>query len=87
MEQEKKEGWHLGKEIPITLIFLILVQSAGGFWWAATLTNKVDNLTSQIADLKAGSYSKVEANKDLSLINYKIDQLSSRVMILEAKKK
>lgn len=82
-----EQKWHLGKEIPITLVFLICVQTAGGVWWAATLTNKLDNLTTQINDLKSEKYTKGEAVKDQSLINLRIENIERRVELLEQKRK
>lgn len=87
MSEEKKDNWHLVREIPITLVFLILVQTASGLWWAATLTNKLDNLYGQILDLKAERYTKAEAVKDISLNNIKIDNLERRLEVLENKKR
>lgn len=35
-------GWHLDKRVPIALILVILAQTAGGAWWAATTSARVD---------------------------------------------
>jgi hypothetical protein len=79
----QREHWHIGKEIPIMLIFAILIQTAGGIWWAATLTNKLDNLVTQLSDIKQESYSKIDAAKDIELMNFKISDLSNRLNRLE----
>lgn len=55
MAEYQQEQWHLDKKVPIALIFAILIQTAGAFWWAATITSRVDNLESKVditADLK-----------------------------------
>lgn len=38
------EEWHLSKSVPITLIFVIFVQSATAIWWASSITSKVDSI-------------------------------------------
>jgi len=36
--------WQLDKRVPIALIFAIAVQTSGGIWWAATVTQRVDGI-------------------------------------------
>lgn len=35
------QGWHLDKRVPLALIVTIVLQTAGAFWWAATITTRV----------------------------------------------
>ena len=35
-------GWHLDRRVPIALILVILTQTAGGAWWAASTSARVD---------------------------------------------
>ena len=35
------EPWHLDKRVPIALIFAILVQTGGAFWFAASLDGRI----------------------------------------------
>ena len=39
-----QEHWHLRKEIPVALIFAIFVQTAGALWWAASMTERMDQI-------------------------------------------
>ncbi len=50
------EQWHLDKRVPVALIAALLMQTALGVWWAATmdaenrfLAGRVDRLESDVA--------------------------------------
>lgn len=45
-------SWHLDRKVPISLIFAILVQTGGFFWWAASATERLTALEKK-ADLFA----------------------------------
>jgi hypothetical protein len=81
--KRNKENWHIGKEIPLALIFVIFFQTCGGIWWAATLNSKIDYLNDQILSLQSEKYTKIDASKDLTTINVKIADLDRRVTNLE----
>ena len=34
----EKQQWHLGKEVPVATILMLLIQTAGALWWAASIT-------------------------------------------------
>lgn len=36
-----RQGWHLDRRVPLALIVTIVLQTAGAFWWAATITTRV----------------------------------------------
>lgn len=44
MANGQMNGWHLDKRVPITLIVMILLQTAGAFWWAAQIDTRVSAL-------------------------------------------
>lgn len=37
----KENKWRVGKEIPIATIFVLLLQTAGVVWWAATISTEL----------------------------------------------
>lgn len=41
---EKPEHWHLDKRVPIALIFAIFVQSATAVWWAASISERMEQI-------------------------------------------
>lgn len=42
MMAERAEQWHLDKRVPIALIFAIMVQSASAIWWAASMSERMN---------------------------------------------
>lgn len=87
----EKERWHVGKEIPIAMLFAICMQSAAGIWWAAsfsaTVTAKLDDLSNQVAALTADRYSQHDALRDQALVNEKIDNLKREMEELKWQRK
>lgn len=75
----KKESWHVGKEIPIAMLFAIFLQTAGAIWWAATMSAKLDDLSYQVAALNADKYSQHDAQRDQALTFQKISELEKRI--------
>lgn len=84
---DRREGWHVGKEIPLAMIFAIIMQTCGVIWWAAVLTTKLDDLSYQVAALSADKYSQKDAEKDKQIIMQQINFVSTRVDKLERKQK
>lgn len=85
----QKESWHVGKEIPIAMLFAVAIQTGGALWWAAsfsaTVTAKLDSLSMQVAALTADKYSMHDAEKDQALVNEKLDNLKTRMDKMESK--
>lgn len=52
--------WHLDKRIPLSLMFAILIQTTGAFWWAS----KVDTLQAQNVTLIAENRRDIRQLKD-----------------------
>lgn len=73
-ERRTTDRWHLGKEIPIVLVAAVLIQTAGGIWWMAQLSGKIDNAIATINELKAERYSREDARRDRELVDQKFQQ-------------
>lgn len=60
---EADARWHLDKKVPIALLLAILAQTAGGFWWASSLTERVSMLERSVtaAAPQADRLTRVEA--------------------------
>ncbi len=41
---EADARWHLDKRVPISLLLGMLLQTVGAFWWAATVSERINNL-------------------------------------------
>jgi len=87
---EQQEKWHVGKEIPIMIIFAMFMQTVGFVWWLAsfqaTVITKLDDQSYQMAALNTNAYSKSDAAKDGALYLQKIDANTERIKTLERKK-
>lgn len=64
MSAKEDNNWHLDKKVPISLIFAILVQTAGFFWWAASTSEKVSVLKERLDAIapQADRLTRVEVN-------------------------
>lgn len=78
------ERWHVGKEIPIAIIFAIALQTMGGIWFAATYVAKIDTLTTLMSEFKASQYTRDDARRDNESINTRVGDLLRRVERVEA---
>jgi len=85
-ENRRQESWHVGKEIPLAMLFAIFLQTAGAIWWAATMSAKLDDLSYQVASLTADKYSQKDAERDKELISEKIRNISYRIEKIEDSK-
>jgi hypothetical protein len=64
-------GWRLGKEISLPLVFAIIVQTIFFVAWLTTLSSNVSQGTTNILELKADRYTKADAAKDKELTDLK----------------
>lgn len=90
--QNDREPADLGwiKKALVTSCLALLANFAGGIWWAATQTAKMDFVQNTITaiqqDLKDASndrYRGADALKDFTVINSRIDRVEGRVVTLE----
>lgn len=65
-DRRKKEGWHVGKEIPIALIVMLLLQSGGGIWWAATISAEMRALKEKVNEFTVNQFTSAEARAMIS---------------------
>lgn len=86
VNDERKERWHVGKEVPLAMIAGMLLQTGGIIWWAASLSVKMDYLSAQIIELKSDKQININSQRDIALNSQRIDELSRRIGILERKR-
>lgn len=82
-DDRRTERWHVGKEIPLAIIFAITVQTMGGIWFAATYVAKIDTLTSLMSEFKATQYTQADARRDKEAASGRTDDLVRRIERLE----
>lgn len=84
------EKWHVGKEVPLALVFALILQVIVWVWWSAsfsaTVTTKLEDLSLQIASLSADKYTKNDASKDGALFAQRLSDVERRVDVIERKK-
>lgn len=79
----RSERWHVGKEIPLAIIFAISMQTMGGVWFAATYVAKIDTLTNLMSEFKASQYTQADARRDNEVVLARHQDLTRRVEIIE----
>lgn len=92
IENRRAERWHIGKEVPIILVFGLLLNAAGWIWFAATQTAQLNALTILMAEFRTSQYTQADASRDKensenrsAYNSRRIDEIVRRVEILENK--
>lgn len=88
-ERTKNTGFVVRYEL-LGIIGIMIIQTLGGVWWAATMTSDSKYMRAEMADIKLqlasasnGKYTTAEAVKDFGVIEKRLDKLETRVMNLE----
>ena len=58
VERRERDGWHVGKEIPLALMFAFIMQTAALIWWAATFQADFKNLTRQVEGIAGRQFTQ-----------------------------
>ena len=82
-----RERWHVGKEIPLALIFALFVQTSGWIWWAATQSAKLDTLTSMMSEFRASQYTQNDARRDMEIVLARHKDMLRRIELIEAERR
>lgn len=80
---DRTERWHVGKEIPLALIAVLIVQSFTAIWWAAQQTIKLDNLLSMVAEFRQQQYTQTDARRDMETNLSRHAENRRRIEVLE----
>ncbi len=59
-----RRSWHIGKEVPLALIFAFAAQTVGLIWSVSGLYNKVDTLVQVVAEIRNERYTKEDGRRD-----------------------
>lgn len=64
---EADARWHLDKKVPIALLLAIMAQTGTGFWWAATTSERINNLEKRAESVapQADRLTRVEVKLDV----------------------
>lgn len=86
VHRRSRDRWHVGREIPIAVLVMLAVQTGGGIWWAAGLSQKLDSVISQVAEIKSERYTKDDARRDMELMRVRNADLERRLTNLETRR-
>lgn len=78
-----EDKWHVGKEIPIVLIMAVLAQTAGGIWWMAQMSAKIDALATAASEFRNERYTREDARRDSLLMDQRFQSQQSSDRELE----
>jgi uncharacterized protein HemX len=77
-DRRVSDRWHIAKDVPIALIAAVLIQTAGGIWWMAQLSSKIDHAINTINEFKTERYTREDARRDRELLEQKFQAVSTR---------
>lgn len=65
-DMDSDARWHLDKRVPIAMLLALIAQTGTGFWWAATTSERINNLE------KRAEFSAPQADR-LTRVEVKLD--------------
>jgi len=83
-DRRKQEKWHVGKEVPIAVLFTLVVQTGGGIWWLAQVSSKIDYAIATMQEFKAERYTRDDARRDRELAAQRDAEHDRRLAAIEA---
>jgi hypothetical protein len=72
-----------GREVPLTLLFSLAIQTGGFVWWASGLSRDMAHLQEDIRVLREQWYTQKDAVRDMALVNEKLHNLDARIGQIE----
>lgn len=87
MSPTNRERWHVGKEIPLALIVMLMIQTGTGIWWAATQSAKLDSLAVMMSDFKSTQYTQADNRRDMAVIAAQHMEFQRRLEALERQRR
>lgn len=86
VHRRSRDRWHVGREIPIAVLVMLAVQTGGGIWWLSGVSQKLDAVIAQVAELRAERYTKDDARRDMELMRVRDTELERRLASLETRR-
>ena len=86
IDRRRREKWHVGREIPIAVLIMLAIQTGGGIWWLSGVSQKLDAVISQVAELRAERYTKDDARRDMELMRTRDTDLERRISTIEMRR-
>ena len=83
-QTERDTRWMIDKHVPVSLIFAIAVQTAGVFWWAAGVNNRVEALEIAARALPSQNERLIKLEERLDVIRSAIVDIKDLLRIATA---
>lgn len=77
-EDRRNNHWRFTKDIPLSLLFLIIGQTFGFVWFLAGQNAALNLVIKQVADGQAHGYTKDDAFKDRELLDQRFLNYTQR---------
>lgn len=86
-EKSQRRKWSIGREVPLATVAVLLAQTVGAIWWAASISAKVESieknaastiLIQAVTDSRQDSESRRSEDRvvtQFDKVNVKIDRL------------
>lgn len=84
--RRSRDKWHVGREIPIAVLVMLAIQTGGGIWWLSGVSQKLDSVIAQVAEIKQERYTKEDARRDFELIRSRNADLERRITDIERRR-
>jgi len=89
MQNNDQKNWRVDRHIPVAVIVMLFLQTAGAIWWASNVQSIIDNNAVRIAKLESRDAEsrvfterlvrvEVKQESTISLLQRLIDKLDSR---------
>ena len=77
MEIDVTEHWHLDKRVPLALIVTIFIQTVGIVWWAASISQRVDQIEKRQIERSAQSERLVRVEEAIRFVQENIVEIKT----------
>lgn len=85
--QTQQSNWTIAREIPVSVIITILLQTGFMIWNIAGLNNKLDNVSAQVTEIRLERYTKNDSIRDIALATAKFEDMNRRLLLIETRRK
>ena len=88
MNRDERNGWHLDKRVPISIILTLVIQFASGLWLLAEMRKDIDLLKMQVSQQRdRDDRQDRAASEAVDLVRKQLERMESKIdRIVESKR-
>lgn len=79
--QQKKSQWTIDRHIPLAFIFVVIIQTGGWIWWAASFSTSTNYRLTNL-ELKASSLERMP--EDIAIVKEQVRQINASVIEIKS---